>query len=329
MAKFKPNRMRMNQITRGAKLASGALKLYKNWKQTRSKSNYAPRSIASAPTTSQHEYATVYRKKRMPAGKRKAWKRFVRKSNAVIMKNAPLQTYVYSEGNHIYAAANQTGFYYCGLYGLNGPGRVLGTATTSGTGALNQMITLFTNFFATPVGHSINLESACMDLTLRNLLASTAIVEMYYIYPKRDIDDAELGVLKQTVEGMYIESFSATETIPGPGGVTALTLGTTPFNAPFFARHFQVYRKLRVQLGANEIFSTQMRNPRNYRLSYSDAQKYGMKKRMAAGIFFQIYGQPQSGLLTTQVTDEARVKVNINQVYNWRPVNLNRSGTLA
>lgn len=323
-SKYRPSDQLMNRITRYAKAAKYAGKMYKSYR----KRKYSKNNIVSNPTTSQHEYATVYKKKRMPKGKRKAWKRFVRKTTAVSMKNLPLQTYVYSENNNIYAAANFTGYYYCGLYGLNGSARVLGTATSSGTGAVNQINTLFTQNFVPVTGKQILCESACMDYTLRNLTANTAIIEMYYVIPKRDIDDQEFAT-KFRVEDIYTESFQTAEIGTNIGSITAATLGTTPFNAPYFTRHFTITKKLRVQLGGNEIYSGQIRNPKNYKINYSDVQKYAMKKGMASGIFFQIYGQPQIGLLAANATDAASVKIEVFQTHNWRPVTPFSTGVSA
>ena len=324
-SKYRPRNQLMNRITRYAKVAKYAGKLYSKYQQRR----YTPKNITTNPTTAQHEYSTVYRKKRMPKGKRKAWKKFVRKTTAVSMKNLPLQTYVYSESNNIYAAANTSSYYYAGLYGLNGAARVLGTATSSGTGATNQINTLFAqNFSGGVFGKQILCESACMDFTIRNLTANTVIIEMYYVRPKRDIDDQEFAV-KFRLEDIYTTSFNSNEIGSNIGSVAATTLGTTPFNAPYFCRHFEITRKLRVQLGGSEVYSSQIRNPKNYKINYSDVEKYAMKRGMASGIFFQIYGQPQSGILAGNGTDVASVKIMLTQTHNWRPVTPYSTGISA
>lgn len=306
--------------------ANMAAKLYRARKTFKYKS--APRD--TAPVTAQHEYTTVYRKKRMPSKRKKAWKRFVRKTQAVNLKEAPLRSFVHAEANNIYAAANQCGFYAVSMYGDAGPARVQGTSTSSGKGSMNQMQTLISNVYSTTAtARKIRMESACNEITLKNISGTNAVVvEMYYFKARKHLESD--SVIPLAVEDYYADGFNSAEQGFNVGAISAVTHGTTPFQSTLFTRHFKIWKKVRVQLGGGEVASFQIRDPRNHLIQTSDVVRYAANPRRFQGIFFQIYGQPDTtGYLTINGTTSAAVKVMTQQVYNWREIVAQRTGVAA
>lgn len=305
-----------------------AFKLAKAYREKKFRYKSAPRD--TAPVTAQHEYTTVYRKKRMPGRKRKAWKRFVRKTQAVALKEAPLRSFAHAYANNIYAGPNQCGYSSVSMYGDNGPAAVQGNATTSGKGAMNSMWTLLNNVYGVNgPARKIRMESACNEITLKNISSTNAvIVEMYY-FRARKLLEAD-SVSNMAVEDYYAEGFGSMEQGYNIGSISAVTHGTTPFQSTLFTRNFKIWKKVRVQLGGGEVASFQMRDPRNHLINTSDVYRYAGTPRRFQGIFFQIYGQPDTaGYTSTNGTFAAGVKLMVQQVYNWREIVANRSGVSA
>lgn len=327
MAKYRRRSIKQKSYLRlGAAAAGRLVKAYGNYRKQKSYGG----GTSAAPVTSQHEYTTVYKKRRMPARKRKAWKTFVRKTQAVNLKEAPLRTFVYAENNNIYAGNNLCGYFAVNLYGDSGPQRVLGGVAASGRGGMNQMNTLLSNVYGANAGaRRIRMESACMELTLKNVnTTAVAIVEMYYFKARKMLESD--SVTSMSVESYYEDGFLTSEQGYNLTGIGATTHGTTPFNSPLFTRHFKITKKVRVQLGGGEVASFQIRDPRNHLIQTSDVFRYAANPRRFQGIFLQIYGQPDTaGFLQSNGTTSASVKVMVQQTYCWREIVANRAGISA
>lgn len=310
------------------RLASAAMKARN---RIRNKYNRVSRTTNSAPVTSQHEYKTLYRKKRMPYRKRKQWVSFVKKSTAVQMKNIALQTFVISQNMNLPSPVNATRTLSMTINSINGNIGSSGsyappTTFTPGIGITNDIARIIQaensrEGFLNPNNDQLTImvESVTMDIAIRNVAGTTGtLLELYYFVARKDLEDDEAGYTSP--EEYYIRSFNADNKETVGTTVNDTTLGITPFNASYFCKFFKITKKVRIQLQSGESTHLQIRDARNYIVSGAKIRHNMGEKYRLKGILIQGTGQPATSVFTT----EQNCSVTVTKVYNYRIIKDNR-----
>ena len=293
------NRLRMNSMTR-----------------TRTQGR---RYGAGTPVTNQHDVARLYTKKRMPARRRKAWKTFSRKTNAVL--NAQLSTSQFTRRENPYLVAPPAGMGYVSqqMFSANGTAAFTGGPTQSGTGDCQDMGDYFNYLNTSGTGGitraaKYRITSCCMDTTITNTLASTAILEVYEWRAKRIVNNIP-GVVDNP-EAYYVQSFTDLANA-APYSVGADSYGTTPFQAKLWCQRFTIVKKTRIQLGGFQTTCLQMKDNRPKVVTLRDFSDMFANK-YTRGYFLQVMGSPQDNAL--QPTGPAVLRVLTTRTYAWKRI---------
>lgn len=220
-------------------------------------------------TTTQHDYRTQYRKKKMPRYKKRRWLKFQKKVRAVseketgtttVVRNATLDTQTASSGTQQYQTPT--------LYGMNG------TNFTSSAGNDDIAIILQADNRLTANG-KMKFTSAVMDITFRNVAVSE-------VNPGSDmeLDLYEVMYYDQTKEtnahAIFEQAELATPILAPTSGtnanLTMLSRGATPFDFPLAikAGKIQIMKKTKVFLAIGNTTTYQFRDPRTHIVGYNE-----------------------------------------------------------
>lgn len=252
----------------------GAARSARNRLFTRNRQRQQTRS--GQGVTTQYDAKLIYRKRPMPFRKKKRWRRFSKKVNAVAEKSWGTLTFVLNNSaTFTNTTSGNQGLADMGLYGWQ--------STSSAFNDLKNMKDIIDNAAMTtdtglPVGNSskIFFQSGVMDLTLRNTstLTTNAVPDLDGT-AKLEVDIYECTQRKQAEDanGTYnnpraLFGANSTYTLPIGGGaqteVNLSTRGATPFDLTYVLGRFgvKVWKKSKYTLGNNEQMTYQIRDPK-------------------------------------------------------------------
>lgn len=208
--------------------------------------------------TNQYDRTGVYRKKRMPRRKRRQWRKFVKKVNAVTEKDYGTNTIVRNNVGFGQATPGLQGLLTVSLYGKDG----IDTATSFGNSDLKD---IYGNDLNTLASTKFKFCSAILDMTCVNNSTSEETnanlgleVDVYEITYRK--------VASSTSPTVALSSNNASLINPGNAGLTINTRGVTPFDLPDPLSRYgiTIYKKTKFFIGKGQQFTYQMRNPKSY-----------------------------------------------------------------
>lgn len=235
--------------------------------------------------TQQYDVKTQYLKKTMPKYKKKQWKKFVNKVNAVGIKNAGLKTVIFNTKIQNNSPPGGQNAFCIALYGING--------TDSGQAAgYGDVQKIFVNEPAikssggTPnVAENgvLNFGSAVLDLTLRNTGLVDAEVDIYYGYHWKDatLENPRNGAnTRNLIEDFNNGSFNQSIAVGNPT-LDLSVRGCTPFELStcISASGFKILRKQKILMTPGKSVFIQHRDPKNHRADYVNINKGGYGKK--------------------------------------------------
>lgn len=229
--------------------------------------------ISGIGVTSQHDSRLVYRKKRMPRRKRKAWTKFSRKVHAVFEKQLGTKTIVFNDSVSVSPASTavQTWNLYL-LYGKNGDvaaSSAIGIADLQG---LVQRLSGSTSLTTTS-NEKYKLSTAVLDTTYTNTdsLGKSIELDIYEVYFRKEVSDSTPGRTMTTAE-------SATGTVTTGTSLTMTSRGVTPFDLPLFISQtgMVITKKTKYFLGAGNSITYQIRDTKNRTVTKYDILDYGV-----------------------------------------------------
>jgi len=206
-------------------------------------------AIEASANTFQHDSRMRYRRKRMPRGKRKAWKRFTRKVGAVSLGMQPLQIYTNEGVENVTATANQGTQW----------GRIVGGTNVTNNDELWQIFRRCYNLaaIANAVPYKIYIKSICMDVEITNTGSYPIILDVYTLQCRQDFATAS------KVQDQWQAALGEVQAPAGGGSVTTTKTALTVFDAPNFCSYWKVLAKREYIIGSNNIITLQMRIPMN------------------------------------------------------------------
>lgn len=221
---------------------------------------YKAKTSSGGGVTSQYDKMTVYRKKRMPRRKRRAWGKFVKKVRAALMKEVGTKTIVRNNAlTGLWTADTQKAFSVT-VYGSDGS---LPSTTECGQDDLKSIFNNDGELFQET--SKAKFGSAVVDITMAN--ASTVVggpgnsgleIDIYDIVYRKEIDAPTLLTLLSSAN-------TNTTLINGSGTGLSLALrGVTPFDLPdASSRGMKILKKKKYFLGSGEVATYQLRDARN------------------------------------------------------------------
>lgn len=332
------------RVTRSTPYRLNAVKLaataFRAW-QGRTKTQMASRqNAAPAPITGESDYRGVYKKRRMPARKRKNWVKFTKKVSAVLSAKLNTQCYVVVLGGESTAAANKQNVIWNSLYGCNGDQytddvrRLCERVNGSGvqTADLNRRIVCTGALFelslvnVTPSGTA----TAQAPPVATEVVAGTAYIDCYYWRCSRDCPNAGSANPGGYGVGNVTDLFTAglaqlTSTAPvGGSPLDILDYGVTPFQSPVFSRFCQVWKKTRIKLAPGGTAQLELRDAKNHWMNWQYHSNKTLDKTMTQGIFIIVYGVPSAG--TNTIATPVRVRWSLNKNYSYKVLERSLSG---
>lgn len=240
-----------------------------------------------------HDQRNVYRKKRMPKGRRRRWKKFRNKVLAVSEKDLGSRTHLF---NQTYTWTNNTsgmnGIANAGLYtwrSVNGPYADLGYLA-NGENVADPTAALGTTVDKTT---KMIFKSAIMDLTITNQSGvsngtvygsdSRGILEVdiYEISASRDFQDGAVvypDLTSAFTSGATNTKLLATSTgtaitytagAAAGGGTGSCTRGSTPWDLPMALSQFgiKIWKKRKYFVPNNQTITYQVRDAKRHVLT--------------------------------------------------------------
>lgn len=222
---------------------------------------------AGSGVTSQRDVAAVYRRKPMPKAKRTAWKKFVKKVQAVAQKDRGTVSVVMNYGDtqvhpafvggvkqqlvksfHLYGYNANPSFVTPLEVGARDIGKIAGDFVTAGVDDSAK----------------VTFKSAVLDITVTNQAPEGGYfgpleVDVYHIVYGRKQYPAD-GLINTFDQGTI-----QTETFASLPKVNINDRGATPFNVPqaISILGAKILRKKKYFLGLNQSFTYQVRDPKN------------------------------------------------------------------
>lgn len=261
----------------------------RRYKTGRSGTKSVQRSTAPAPITFQRDVSTVYRRRRMPRGKKRKWIGLKRRVNAVIDKRLATHVLHLSDDAPLIRTTlvnQQT--YYGGLTLYDYATR---TAVAQAVDRLQpeQPELPVTN---AQLAHKHVIVGSMNNLVIKNLSEiGVAYIDVYYWRAKRDVPRTEFT----NIELMFASGFSYNvANYPVGGNVfTWSDVGATPWANPAFRKFIEIRMKRRIRLSAGSDTELSLRSPRNF---YNSGEYFQDQKSMirwkTEGIFLVFRGDP-------------------------------------
>lgn len=220
------------------------------------------RTIEPAANTNQHDLRGRYRYKRMPARKRKAWKRFTRRVQHVDLQMQPLQVYTKEGVSNQTSVANANGAF----------SRICGGTTVTAPRANDELFQCFNQAYnlggviANAVPYKLYIKSMCMDVEVANNGSYPVIIDMYTLKCRSKFASATDPATQ------LAQAWGELAALPGGGVVTTSATALTVFDAPNFCSYWKVLRKQEIIIGSGQVATFQMRIPMNRHIEGKDLQ---------------------------------------------------------
>lgn len=229
--------------------------------------------------TEQYDARTIYRRKRMSRGKRKAWKKFSRKVLAVSEKglgtqqclfNTPVTFSETGAGNQLIAAVS--------LYGLRST-NTLFNDLRSLSNSIALAATTVNSGLAVGESSNIIFKSGILDITIRNASTNNGApdsaarleLDIYELQVSRTAEES--GATYNTIQEIFSQNDANTLTIGGAGTeITQFLRGATPFDLSYSLSRFgiRINRKTKYTIANGDQITYQMRDPRRYVLPFRE-----------------------------------------------------------
>lgn len=227
-----------------------APRLYNSFKNRTQGKKSAGQAASSSIISTQYDVGSRYRRKRMPARKRKAWKRFSGKVKHVMLQMEGLSTVTNDNYKRVVTVAVDTQVTF---------GQMLG-----GVGATDndEILAAFKSAYgallttSTVDKYKLFLKSMCLDLQIRNTGSTQLILDVYEVVCRQN--DASGSRIETTYGNSFAEQASGLI-----GGVSSTNPAVTPFQNPLFLSAWRINSKKEILLGAGTTTTMQMRMPYN------------------------------------------------------------------
>lgn len=223
---------------------------------------------SSQGVTSQYDRKLIYRKRRMPKGKRVRWRRFVQKVHAAQEKDLGSKTTVFN--NQIVGAYNTTtypqGVWVLGLYTLQ-------DATYP---YLNDLQEIYNNVVTkNDQTTKLAFQSAILDVTFTNMSVNAAGT----VYLPAEVDVYEMTANRQFMVNGSAQNlwgiFNNASTVTGPIGTydpsipNQYSRGVTPWDLPEALSEFgiKIWKKTKFIMSPRDTATYQVRDPKRRALT--------------------------------------------------------------
>lgn len=225
------------------------------------KNRYFKKRSSENGVTAQYDKVTQYTKKYMPKRKKRAWKKFSKKVNAVLDKSLGTRTVVFNQGMTMTDIPGLQCFGAATLYGHCGRDDSIDVGFRDIFRICNRDSDIMTNGTDGSNPSKIIFTSAVIDFTIRNAGQSPIELDMYEIEVRTD------NTKEANFNSSQSEAFVHTNSIPGATAGLGITVrGVTLFDVPNLISQdkLKIFRKKKFFLPPGNTCTHQYRDPRNH-----------------------------------------------------------------
>lgn len=309
------------------------LKAYRSYNRTQTRRRPAGQRSGQG-VTSQHDSKLIYRKKRMPAKRRKRWTNFIKKVEAVEDTHKAQRSVVFNDqvtldnGNGI----NQPQQYqFCPLYSAKSTTAYGGQYANGLFSDLNRIVS--TEFATQRNVRHIRFTAAILDITIAGQTDPDVIyppteVDLYYCQFRKDVYHADFVNLVNESQGLLP---TLPVSIPGAPPVPQqqvdlIQAGVTPFEIPTLCSTMKIMKKEKIITNTGGITTRQWRIPANKNLYSRDFRHLNQSSPIAfdqdmfamkgwtCGILIIAKGTPSSGTAARPL----KLEVAITRSYHYK-----------
>lgn len=275
-------------------------------------------------TTAQYDRKLIYRKKYMPRYKKRRWRSFIKKVNAVVDKDLGSRTVVRNDqvfngqlmnlaGETLQAQTN------LGIYGNE----------SAAFEPLNDLRRMRVDSDLGTTGKMI-FTSGIFDMTVTNTSSRQADspnpsirleVDVYEITSSKDFGNVGVGTTAKTLPEVFAEGATDTANIPGTTNTLSIARrGATPWDFPSAISEYglKILKKTKYFLNERDTFTYQIRDPKRH---FVDRQKLNMDGQNMPGMtrFIYIIFRPVPGYEWRDTTpDVYRLTFGITRKYLYK-----------
>ena len=259
------------------------------------------RSRETSFLTYDNDFKTDYKYRRMPRGKRKAWRKFSNKVNTVINKGQGLKKHLYE---FVIEESTGTGFTNASSAMLYTPDAQVATLNSDMGTLFREMMDpgAFDNantFGNGDITRTLRFDSAQLEVTWRNTGVHPLIIDLYYVQCRRDFGLTNLDTLNNP-EGIFVLGFEKQgivedieeNRIPFTNKQFSTQFGTTPFQSSLFCQHFKIITKRKITIAPGNTVSKTLKDPKNRYIEAQSQRAKICRRNQTHGYFWQFYGVP-------------------------------------
>lgn len=335
MVKYGGRRYRVpRSIVRGAKRFATGFAYGAGQAVTRTLTESKNREMA--PLTNEKDVRTVYRKKRMPRRKKRAYVKKIRNFRSLQMRNEPSRIFQYVTGINEDSGAN-TSNYFGAFYGL--------PANDAYSNSLQKVYGQFTNGAVADqkaLASFLRIDHMSLSVVIRNVSTPTTgesgvvDLDVYKVMCIRDVPTAlwipgsdiqqliqALATRLNTAVGQDIEVGDTGTGIATSSSGNTNAVGSMLWNIPTFLRYFKIVKQFKIQVGVGNVIHLNMRTSKNKVISYEDCGNTGLSGRISAkayltaGYIFNANGRWNR---TASGWEASRLEFETYTRYNIKPL---------
>jgi len=276
--------------------------------------------------TTQHDRQLVYRKRTMPRFKKRRWRSFIKRVNAVsekdlgsrtvVRNNLVVESFTMNLAGESFQEQMQLGLY---------------TNRDSAVDHLNDIGVMTRD---TDVGTTGKLlfHSAILDCTFRNTSSHNAVdtlnfstirleCDVYEISSSAEWGNANASHGANTLKDVFGEGATDTANVPGSTNSLVRTRrGWSPWDLPSALSEYRIkiWKKTKFIIGEGETFTYQMRDPKRHRL---DRQRMNINGNNLPGFtrFLYVVYKPVPGYVYTDLTpDTVSLSCGVTRKYMYK-----------
>lgn len=179
---------------------------------------------------------------------------------------------------------------------------------------------------------AMRCNSAAMELTVRNVGATSTLVNVYRVvcklnFPFVGFDVASLydqgfryagriTEVTQPVEGTGNDGIAPPEGMWDPQ-MESFQLTSTPFQSALFTKHFTIYRRTKYQLAPGEEFSILIKDNRKRYVNMNRMRGNSFVKGMTHGVFIDFQGVPTVSGVDPPITTTTGADLAIQKMVRY------------
>lgn len=328
---------RRNQLTRAhpyaalAGRAAGALLrgyMNRSSRKTASRSRNAGSKSSTFPVSQYHENRTLYRRKRMPRGKKRRWVAFKKKVQSV------------SWGSNKKNVVYHKDAYDCG-WSADGVGVsdvMMNTGFNTANPAFYDMLRCLqvaqqSSTSAAQLGRILVKNARCF-MTVTNASNTQVYMDVYWLYCRKDVSDLPADLMKVGMSTTAVleaggDTVLGTEETSTVGTNKALTsFGATPFMSTALTKHFKITKVTKHLLAPGTSVEFSMNYAKNFFVSQPTQEAatpnaIASLKGKTKGCLIVAYGPPNSVAGTTgQYGAAGQLYIRREVQYTFHPVDV-------